>query len=711
MSAALALPLALDLAGRRQRGCDFHSLERSCLLACAVVICCAQYNLLFTCQCIPAVFPLRHLEEVIIVVLQCSAGYSYSYGFLVGGLAPQTTTLTNMEAASARYAARDRFAYPPEPASTPLQRYIQQACSPENFEPNLALCLEVADLINAKTGGAPREAAVAIAQYINHRNPNVSLLALTLLDICVKNCGYPFQLQISTKEFLNELVRRFPERPPIRTTRVQNRILELIEEWRRTICETSKYKEDLGFIRDMHRLLHYKGYQFPQISREHAAVLNPNDNLKSAEEMEAEERAAQSAKLQELIRRGTPHDLQEANKLMKVMAGYDTRHKTDYRAKAAEEVGRIQQKAKLLEEMMTEYKPGDTIKDGDVFEELAAALASAHPKIRKMCEEESDDHEAVAKLFEINDSIHRTIERYKLMKKGDIEAANAIPKGTLGVSGAGVKQGANNELSLIDFGGPEETPETSAPNLTSEPQSSSSSSAPAAPKPAGNALEDDLLGLNMGDGNYGQGGGISLGTSDIMAQFNQPAANSIFNTQPKAAPPAGFLAPQAQASNNFVNLSASGPQSSSKPATPVTSSFQQATHQAKKSDPFAALNTPPRQSSPASFQQAPPKSPAPPASSTPVDLLGMGNGTSAPVPTLAGGDDEWEFSSALPPAGPTSITVTNSNIQTVFDVTRANDSELLIKSRISNSSQQPVSDLTFQLAVTKVSPSTIPGLL
>lgn len=84
--------------------------------------------------------------------------------------------------------------------------------------------------------------------------------------------------------------------------------------------------------------------------------------------MEAEERAAQSAKLQELIRRGTPRDLQEANKLMKVMAGYDQRNKTDYRAKAAEEVSRVQQKARILEEMLQNFKPGDTIQEGDVFE-------------------------------------------------------------------------------------------------------------------------------------------------------------------------------------------------------------------------------------------------------------------------------------------------------------------------------------------------------
>lgn len=84
--------------------------------------------------------------------------------------------------------------------------------------------------------------------------------------------------------------------------------------------------------------------------------------------MEEEERGAQSAKLQELIRRGTPMDLQEANRLMKVMAGYDNRHKTDYRAKAAEEVAKVQQKAKILEEMLQSVSPGERIAEGDVFE-------------------------------------------------------------------------------------------------------------------------------------------------------------------------------------------------------------------------------------------------------------------------------------------------------------------------------------------------------
>lgn len=80
-----------------------------------------------------------------------------------------------------------------------------------------------------------------------------------LLDVLVKNCGYPMHLQIATKDFLNELVRRFPERPPAFPPPPMNRILELIHEWKNTICVSSKHKEDLSNIRDMHRLLGYKG--------------------------------------------------------------------------------------------------------------------------------------------------------------------------------------------------------------------------------------------------------------------------------------------------------------------------------------------------------------------------------------------------------------------------------------------------------------------
>ncbi|KAG5297435.1 VHS domain-containing protein [Histoplasma ohiense] len=579
-------------------------------------------------------------------------------------------------------AARDRFGVFAEPAQSTLQRYIYNACDPQNYEPNLALNLEIADLINSKKGNAPREAAINIVHLINSRNPNVALLALALLDICVKNCGYPFHLQISTKEFLNELVRRFPERPPIRPSRVQHRILESIEEWRQTICQTSRYKEDLGFIRDMHRLLLYKGYMFPEIRREDAAVLNPSDNLQSAEEMEEEDRTAQSAKLQELIRRGGPEDLQEANRLMKVMAGYDLRHKTDYRAKAAEEVAKVQQKAKILEEMLQSYKPGDKVKEGDVFEELANALQSAHPKIQKMCEEESDDSEAVAKLLEINDSIHRTIQRYKLVKSGDLEGASKIPKGTLGTS-TGVKKNSDNELSLIDFGD-DTAPGSNGSTAVSASQSQVLSS------------EGDLLGLSFQENSQPQGGGISLGggfssspstllglssTSSLSRNlFDDPAlstsAVSVLETQPPTAIPASIQQQQQQ-----------------KAATPPLG------------DPFPSLVSARSQtSSPFNHLQSSLGSSSSPSF---LDLgQGMSQTTTQPAaPTTTAGDDEWTFASALPENNLPStgkVQVLKSSIGVDFTSARnARDQKIHVLVSFSNNTSQPISDLHFQVAIEK----------
>lgn len=580
-----------------------------------------------------------------------------------------------MEAASARAAARDQWAGYGGHAPSQLQRFIQAACSPENYEPNLALNLEIADLINSKKGSAPREAATAIVNYINHRNPNMSLLAINLLDICVKNCGYPFHLQISTKEFLNELVRRFPERPPMRYSRVQLKILEAIEEWRSTICETSRYKEDLGFIRDMHRLLSYKGYTFPEVRRDDAAVLNPSDNLKSAEEMEEEEREAQSAKLQELIRRGTPEDLQEANRLMKIMAGYDTRSKVDYRAKAAEDVSKIQAKAKLLEERLEAFRPGDHMTDGDVFEELAAALQSAQPKIQKMCEEESDDHEAVARLFEINDSIHRTVERYKLLKKGDHEGASKIARGEHVASKAAVKSAAQ-ELNLIDFDGEA----NGSGNGDSGPSGSSQSQPQSQPQQGG--LEDDLLGLSIGE-SEGNTGGISLGFGNNSSIPGPSLLSSM--TQNSTSATGSAPAPTADPFSSF-NAFNSGP--SSKTTTPQPPKYQQSAFATPSQavDPFAALATPRFTPQPT----APAPAPAPAVSQATND------------------DDEWNFSSALPTETPAlarehKMVVSNTNLEIdmLANRTTATSNSISLLFAFSNNTAQPISELHFQLAVTK----------
>lgn len=359
---------------------------------------------------------------------------------------------------------------------------------------------------------------MTIVNLINSKDTLTAIFAIALLDVLVKNCGYPFHLQISRKEFLNELVKRFPERPPMRYSRVQKLILGAIEEWNQTLCKTSRHKEDLGFIRDMHRLLTYKGYIFPEVKPEDASVLNPSDNLKSIEEVQKEEQIAHAAKLQELVRRGRPQDLKEANKLMKIMAGFKDDTLVESRAKVAEDLDRLRRKADIFTEMLSQSERAGTLDTSDeTLVDLFSALKVAQPKIQKIITEEHDDDAAVQDLLKLNDSVNLLIEKYNLLKSGDIANASNIKVGSTGSS-------VQQQFSLIDFDDDDTT-------ATPEPQ----------------RAVDDLLGdlnslsfNNPPPTNYGHGGDITLGTTsppppslgkqqssgpnyDIFAQLSQPA--------------------------------------------------------------------------------------------------------------------------------------------------------------------------------------------
>ncbi|KAL8761159.1 MAG: hypothetical protein Q9184_002688 [Pyrenodesmia sp. 2 TL-2023] len=308
-----------------------------------------------------------------------------------------------------------------------------------------------------------------------------------------------------------------------------------------------------------------------------------------------------------------------------------------------------------------------------------------------MCQEESDDQEAVAKLLQINDSIHRTVDRYKLIRKGDLEGASKIEKGTVGIS-TGVGKNADNELSLIDFDG------------DIQPSSASEASNNATP-PKAESLEDDLLGLSFQDKPYGQSGGIALG---FGANTNIPGPSLLSSStqQSSAKPFSPAPTPQIQQPpqttkpnyDPFASLTSSHPASRSNTPGPLSSKPS-----AISSDPFAALaSKPPQQPSPAPSQSmfnfASPKLPT---SATPQPTQ-QSNGASASA------DDDWNFASALPAdtsSLPTTneITVSKSAVTIVFRANRSDqpDSSISISASYSNNTPSLITEYTFQVAVTK----------
>ncbi|EHN02988.1 Gga1p [Saccharomyces cerevisiae x Saccharomyces kudriavzevii VIN7] len=326
----------------------------------------------------------------------------------------------------------------PRSSESSLIRKIQRACRSTLPEPDLGLNLDVSDYINSKQGVAPREAVLAIEKLINSGETQTAVFALSLLDVLVKNCGYSIHLQISRKEFLNDLVKRFPEHPPLRYSKVQQMILEAIEEWYQTICKHASYKDDLQYISDMHKLLKYKGYIFPKVGSENLAVMRPNDQLRTPNELQEEQEIAQAAKLEELLRSGKPDDLKEANKLMKVMAGFKDDTKIAVKQAINNELNKLKRKADLFNEMLTSTSEPDL--NNETIQELYGDLRSAQPKFEKLIEEEHDDDTLVSNLLKFNDLVVQLLEKYRSIRglKGEEQ------------SGKNVNESLK-EFSLIDF--------------------------------------------------------------------------------------------------------------------------------------------------------------------------------------------------------------------------------------------------------------------
>lgn len=325
-----------------------------------------------------------------------------------------------------------------------------------------------------------------------------------------------------------------------------------------------------------------------------------------------------------------------------------------------------------------------------------------------MCEEESDDAEAVHKLLEINDSIHRTIERYKLMKAGKVSAANNIPKGTLGTT-TGVGRNSANELSLIDFD-PEPEPTAQASKPAPQPASNGSLledlAAPATSSKQ-TTIEDDLLGLSLGG--LGTSGSIALGDPASSVPFAAPS--SPRPPQPTQSPLPISNQPAAQSSkpnyDAFASLSSALPRS--KPATPTPGQQRSSQPPPPSHDPFAALMSTSSRPGTPSMQQN-----GRPASGT-YQSSGLASLPVAAAPAAAPpstGEDDWDFVSSPPPQEPvlpqksTFIAHDIGKLKVGLECMRQNSGgqaipPIYVRVSFTNQTNSPISSLNFQVAVEK----------
>nr|XP_023685674.1 target of Myb protein 1-like isoform X2 [Paramormyrops kingsleyae] len=119
--------------------------------------------------------------------------------------------------------------------------------------------MEICDIINDTEDG-PKDAVRAIKKRIvGNKNFTEVMLALTVLETCVKNCGHRFHVLVSTREFVDGvLVRAILPRnnPPMA---VQERVLSLIQAW----ADAFRSSPSLTGVVSVYEDLRRRGVEFP----------------------------------------------------------------------------------------------------------------------------------------------------------------------------------------------------------------------------------------------------------------------------------------------------------------------------------------------------------------------------------------------------------------------------------------------------------------
>ncbi|XP_023868657.1 target of Myb1 membrane trafficking protein isoform X4 [Salvelinus sp. IW2-2015] len=247
------------------------------------------------------------------------------------------------------------------PFTTPVGQRIEYATSSSLQSEDWALNMDICDIIN-ETEEGPRDAYKAIKKRIvGNKNFREVMLALTVLEACVKNCGHRFHVLVSTREFVEGVLVRsiLPKNNPPLV--LHDRVLSLIQAWADAFRSSPALTGVVSVYEDLRR----KGLEFP----------------------------------------------------MTELDGYSPIHTPNRVKKLKTDLGVVRGNLTVMSDMMSQLDPA-TAKhsDTELLQELYAACKDMQDKIMELVPRLSEE-KLTEELLVVNDEINATFTRYQRFQR------------------------------------------------------------------------------------------------------------------------------------------------------------------------------------------------------------------------------------------------------------------------------------------------------
>ncbi|XP_030263914.1 target of Myb1 membrane trafficking protein isoform X2 [Sparus aurata] len=302
------------------------------------------------------------------------------------------------------------------PFSTPVGQLIESATGSSLPSEDWALNMEICDMINSAEEG-PKDAVRAIKKRIvGNKNFKEVMLTLTVLETCVKNCGYRFHILVTTRDFVEGvLVRSIIPRnnPPLV---LHDRVLSIVQAW----ADAFRSSPDLTGVVSVYEDLRRKGLEFPMTE------LDGYSPVQASQKTFPGNGPTVTTLPAVVLPSKPPLNPPQTSEFKLALEG-TTAFTPSQIKKLKNELGVVRSNLTMMSDMMSQLDPV-TVKQADMeLLELYTVCKEMQERIVKMVPRLSEE-KLIEELLATNDEMNTAFTRYQRFERRITNGPNAAPK-------------------------------------------------------------------------------------------------------------------------------------------------------------------------------------------------------------------------------------------------------------------------------------------